>query len=110
MEPSPPWETDSGLATHEFPNILWNPLFQFLNLHSRKDSLDVESGLRKAATYTQKNTNTEETHTDICASSGIRTHDPSVRAAKDSSCLRERGHSDRRKDIIFPYLPQWARH
>jgi hypothetical protein len=28
--------------------------------------------------------------------SGIRTHDPSVRASEDSSCLRLRGHRDRR--------------
>jgi hypothetical protein len=26
---------------------------------------------------------------------GIRTHDPSVRASEDSSCLRPRGHCDR---------------
>jgi hypothetical protein len=35
-------------------------------------------------------------HTDIHALSGIRTHDPSVRASKDSSCLRLYGHYDRR--------------
>jgi hypothetical protein len=29
------------------------------------------------------------------ALSGIRTHDPSVRASEDSSCLRQRGHWDR---------------
>jgi hypothetical protein len=33
-------------------------------------------------------------HTDIHAVSGIRTHDPSVRASEDSSCLRPRGHCD----------------
>jgi hypothetical protein len=27
--------------------------------------------------------------------SGIRTHDSSVRASEDSSCLRQCGHSDR---------------
>jgi hypothetical protein len=32
--------------------------------------------------------------TDIRASSGIRTHDPSVRAGEDSYCLRPRGHCD----------------
>jgi hypothetical protein len=45
---------------------------------------------------TQDSTNTEETHTDIHASSGIRNHDPSVLAGEDSSCLRPRGHCDRR--------------
>jgi hypothetical protein len=37
-----------------------------------------------------------KTHTDIHALSGIRTHDPSVRASKDSLCLRRRGNCDRR--------------
>jgi len=32
-----------------------------------------------------------ETRTHIHASCGIRTHDPSVRAAADSTCLRPRG-------------------
>jgi hypothetical protein len=34
-------------------------------------------------------------HTDIHTLSGIRTHDPSIRASEDSSCLRHRGHWDR---------------
>jgi hypothetical protein len=34
-------------------------------------------------------------NTDIHASGGIQTHDPSVRAGKDSSCLRPGGHCDR---------------
>jgi hypothetical protein len=33
---------------------------------------------------------------DIHAFSGIQTHDPSVRASEDSSCLRPRRHCDRR--------------
>jgi hypothetical protein len=32
---------------------------------------------------------------NIHAMSGIQTHDPSVRASEDSSCLRPRGYSDR---------------
>jgi hypothetical protein len=35
------------------------------------------------------------TQTDIHASSGIRTHNPSVEASEDSSCFRPRGHCDR---------------
>jgi hypothetical protein len=38
----------------------------------------------------------EQTETDIHASSEIRAHDPSLRASEDSSCLRPRGHYDRR--------------
>jgi hypothetical protein len=34
-------------------------------------------------------------NTNIHALSGIRTHDPSVRASEDSSCLRPHGHCDR---------------
>jgi hypothetical protein len=72
------------------------PLFQFPNpIHSRQNFFDGGSARRKAATYTQNNTNTEQTHTDIHASSGIRTHDPSVRASEDSSCPRPRGQCDR---------------
>jgi hypothetical protein len=36
-------------------------------------------------------------HADNHALSGIRTHDPSVRASEDSSCFRERGRCDRHK-------------
>jgi hypothetical protein len=50
---------------------------------------------RKAATYTQNNTNTEWTHIDIHASSGIRTHEPSAREGEDGSYLRPRAHCDR---------------
>jgi hypothetical protein len=52
-------------------------------------------GLLKAASYTQNNTNIEYTHTDIHASSGIQTHDPSVGATEVGSCLRQRGRCDR---------------
>jgi hypothetical protein len=44
---------------------------------------------------TQDNTNTEHTQTNIHALSGVRTHDPSIRAGENSSCLRKRCHSDR---------------
>jgi hypothetical protein len=57
--------------------------------------LDERSARHKAATYTHNNTTIEKTHTHIQASSGIRTHDPSVKASEDSSCLRPRGHCDR---------------
>jgi hypothetical protein len=97
-----PHSLASSLATSQY-NVsfihqwLYNPLldpwplFQFLNpRHSWFNSLDGSSAHRKVASYTQNNTDT-----DIHASSGIRTHDPSVRAGEDSSCLRPRGHCDR---------------
>jgi hypothetical protein len=48
------------------------------------------SARRKDAAYIKKNTNIE-----IHASSGSRTHDPSVRAGEDGSSFRPRGHCDR---------------
>jgi hypothetical protein len=77
---------------------LYSPLlglgrfFSFLILNIRYDSLDGGSARRKAATYTQDNTNRIIAHTNIHASSGIRTHDPSVRASEDSLCLKARPH------------------
>jgi hypothetical protein len=43
----------------------------------------------------QHNHRTNAHNTDIHALSGIRTHDSSVRASEDSSCLRWHGHCDR---------------
>jgi hypothetical protein len=42
---------------------------------------------------------------NIHALSGIRTHDPSVRASEDSSCLRQRGYCDRQ--ICWLRWLQW---
>jgi hypothetical protein len=51
---------------------------------------------------THRTTQTQnKPHRHPCVS-GIRTHDPSVWASEDSSCLRQRGHCDRQMvDIIF---------
>jgi hypothetical protein len=60
-------------------------IFRFFDLtHSRQDSLDGESVRRQVPTYTI-----------VYASSGIRTHDVSVRVGEDNSYLRSRGHCDR---------------
>jgi hypothetical protein len=37
------------------------------------------------------------THTDFDTLCGIRTHSPSFQATENSSCLRPRGHCDRRR-------------
>jgi hypothetical protein len=58
---------------------------------------------REAAT-TQDNINTEETGTGIHASSGIRTHDPSIWAGENVSCLGRRGHCDQRRLSVTPCL------
>jgi hypothetical protein len=60
-------------------------------------------------TQTQnKRTHTHtHTHTHTRTSGGIRTHDPSVRAGEDSSCLRMLGHCDRPNISILPeFRPQ----
>jgi hypothetical protein len=41
-------------------------------------------------------------HTNIHALSGIRRHDPSVRAGEDGSCLRPRSHCDRQLILYTP--------
>jgi hypothetical protein len=51
----------------------------------------------------------------IHALSGIRTHDPRIRAGEDSSCLRPRGHCDRlRIDIhrlkVYILFPPFRHH
>jgi hypothetical protein len=67
------------------------PIYQYHNrIHSRQDSSDGGSARRKAVTYTQS----KRTKTSIVMS-GIRIHDPSVRAGEDSSCLRLRSRCDR---------------
>jgi hypothetical protein len=52
--------------------------FSFLICTQSVGLLGRGTSRRKDATYTQNNTNTEQMHTDIYASSGIRTHDRSV--------------------------------
>jgi hypothetical protein len=76
--------------------ILPTFLYSFLIFYTvGKTPWTSDQPRRKAATYTQDSTNTEQTHTDIHASNEILSHDPSVRANEDISCLRSRGHCDR---------------
>jgi hypothetical protein len=67
----------------------------FMLLHRPQYRFDGGSTGSKAATCTQNNTNT-----DIHAFSGIRTHDPSGRAVKNSLCLRPRDHCGRHAYLI----------
>jgi len=55
-------------------------------LDSWKDSLDGRSTRRKASAYTGQHKHSKM-RTHIHASGGIRTHDPSVRAAENSKCF-----------------------
>jgi hypothetical protein len=64
--------------------------FSFLIYSQSVRLLDGGWARQNAATHTHRTT---QTHTDIHSLNEIRTHDPSVRAGKDSSCLRPRGSS-----------------
>jgi hypothetical protein len=90
---SSPWSQFTFIHLSVALQPLLNPVrfFSFLIYTQSVGLLGRGSAQRKAATYT----NTEYTQTDIHAWTGIRTHDLSVRAGKDISCLRQRGHCDR---------------
>jgi hypothetical protein len=62
-------------------------------------AFSVQLTSSQAHYYTENNTNTEQTHAYNDALSGIRTHDPSLRAGEDSSCLTTRGHCDRLENV-----------
>jgi hypothetical protein len=76
------------------------PLFQFLDpIHIRSDFLDRGSARHKASTYTRNTTQNKRTQTSMPLSE-IQTHDPSVQADEDSSCLRARGYCDRHSSTL----------
>jgi hypothetical protein len=66
------------------------PLLQFRNLFFTQTVGLLGRGISPShgRYLPQDNINTEQTHTDIYVLSGIRTHDPSVRASEDNSCVR----------------------
>jgi hypothetical protein len=71
-------------------------LFQFLESYIQSIAL-LGRGIRPSQglyLHTEHKHRINAHNTDIHALSGIRTHDPSVRASEDSSCLRPRGHRD----------------
>jgi hypothetical protein len=84
---------------------LWGPwlLFQFLNPDTvgRTPWTGDEPFARPLPTHST--TQTQINHTDIHVSSGMQTHDPSVRAGEDGSCLRPRGHRDHHVGPMMNY-------
>jgi hypothetical protein len=84
-----------SLSVSQYPSVALQPfigpwpLFQSLNLFTQSVGL-----LGRGISPSQGRYLHTGQHTDIHALSGIRTHDPSVRASEDSSWLRPRGHSD----------------
>jgi hypothetical protein len=70
--------------------------FQFLNLYTVGRTLwRAISPSQGRYLLTEQHQHKVNAHTDIYITSGIRTHDPSVRAGEDGSCLRPRGHCNR---------------
>jgi hypothetical protein len=70
-------------------------LFQFLDpIHGRYDSLDEGSPSQRLYLHTGQQKQIIKAQRYIHASSGIPTHDPSVRESEDSLCFRPRGHCD----------------
>jgi hypothetical protein len=71
-------------------------LIQFCNLFytvGRTPWTGDQPVARPLPTYRTTQTQNKGIHTNIHALSGFWTHDPSVRASEDSSCLRPRGQS-----------------
>jgi hypothetical protein len=77
------------LLLYSLYHTIWRSSTIF-TIYRRYDSWDRGATRRKAATYTQNNTNIEQTQTFIHTLSGIRTHDLSAPASENSSCLRPR--------------------
>jgi hypothetical protein len=88
------------------------PLLQFHNLiytAGRTPWTGDQSVVRPLPTHMIKQIQ-KNAHTDIHASSVIRTHDPSVRVSEDNSCLWPRRHCDRhshRIKVSYPGREQW---
>jgi hypothetical protein len=77
------------------------PLLQFRNLFYTDGRLLgwVIRPSQGRYLHTGQHRHRTTTHTDIHALGGIRTHDPSVRASEDNSCLIPRGHCERRANF-----------
>jgi hypothetical protein len=84
-------------------------VFQFLDLFYTQSVGLLRRGISPSQglyLQTEKHNHRINAHkTNIHALSGIRTHDPSVRASEDSLCFRPLGHCDRRTGCIDPHFP-----
>jgi hypothetical protein len=72
----------------------WNALLYFSFLVLRQSVGLLGRGINPSqGRYLHRTTQIQNKRTDIHALSGNGTHDPSVRASEDSSCLRRRCRS-----------------
>jgi hypothetical protein len=70
----------------------WNALFHFSFFILRKSVALLERGDRLVASPLITKTQNKGRQADIETLIGIRTHDPSVTASEDSSCVGPAGH------------------
>jgi hypothetical protein len=80
------------------------PLFSFLIFYTVGRNFGRGIGPSQGRYLHTEQPKHRKTHTDIHASSAIRTHDPSVCAGEDNSCLRPRGHWSALVHIVKFYL------
>jgi hypothetical protein len=90
------------LSLSQTTALCWtSPLFYFLNLFTQTVGL-LGRGISSSQgryLHTGQHKRRINEQTDIHSLSGIRIHDPSVRASEDSSCLRRRGQCDLRRRL-----------
>jgi hypothetical protein len=87
------------------------PLLQFCNLFVTQTVGLLGQGIRPPqGRYlpTGQQKQRINAHTNIHALSGIPTHEPSVRASGDNSCLRPRSHRDRLLYLSARLIPDLA--
>jgi hypothetical protein len=78
------------------PGLLFSSVIIFFFTGGRTPWANDQPVARPLPTHRTIQTQNKRIHTpNIYALSGIRTHDPSVRASEDSSCLRTRGYCHR---------------
>jgi hypothetical protein len=79
-----------------------NRFFSFLILYAigKTPCTGDKPVTRSLPTHRTTQTQNKRTQTSIPLS-GIRTHDPNVRASEDSSCLKPRGHGDRQVNLYI---------
>jgi hypothetical protein len=101
------WRSLSLITYGCFSFSLWlySPLdlsrfFNFLVLYTVGGTPWTEDQPVARPLPTHRSTQTQNKHTDIHASSGIRIHDPSVRTGEDVSCFRLRSHCDRPLTVV----------
>jgi hypothetical protein len=63
-------------------------VFQFLDLFTQSVGLLGQGSARRKTPLVQDSIKTKSTHTDIHASSEIRTHNPSIRTCENGSYLK----------------------